>query len=174
MKRRPYQKSRVDAKVWDGIQVGYAHRDAYRAYIAELGHVFVSKNVTFIEKLYRHLNTVSLDMDDNADDESNIDDVRQKNHGVADNGDDTRDEVVEQHEKDDDVYGKPHGNSKQQSWISGEHDDADRNVRDANHLTLILVQSAKQGRRKRNSNPPSRYSDFASCIFLTTEDMTEM
>lgn len=61
LKPKPYQGSKVESKTWNGVHVGYNPGDAYRAYIPELGRVFVSKDVTFLEKLYRvsDHNTVS-------------------------------------------------------------------------------------------------------------------
>jgi len=55
-----YKGSKVESKVWDGIHVGYAPGNAYRAYIPEIGREFVSKDVTFIEKLFRRQFTVTL------------------------------------------------------------------------------------------------------------------
>ncbi len=42
----------------------YNPSDAYRCYMPELGRVFASKDVTFIEKLYRHPSTVAFDVVD--------------------------------------------------------------------------------------------------------------
>lgn len=53
LKPKSYRKSKVESKTWDGLHVGYNAGGAYRCYIPELGRVFLSKDVTFIEKLYR-------------------------------------------------------------------------------------------------------------------------
>lgn len=60
IKPKKYKGSKVGAKVWTGIHVGYAPGDAYRSYIPEIGRVFVSKDVTFIEKLYRRQYTETV------------------------------------------------------------------------------------------------------------------
>lgn len=53
LKPKAYRKSKVESRIWDGVHVGYNPGDAYRAYIPELGRVFMSKDVRFIENLYR-------------------------------------------------------------------------------------------------------------------------
>jgi len=55
-----YKGRKVESKVWDGIHVGYDPSGAYRSYIPELGRVFISKDITFLEKLYRRQFTVTL------------------------------------------------------------------------------------------------------------------
>lgn len=46
-----YRKTKVGPKTWCVIHLGYSPGDAYAAYIHKLGRLFVSKDVTFIEKL---------------------------------------------------------------------------------------------------------------------------
>ena len=60
LKPKKYRKGKMDSKTWDGIHVGYAPGDAYRAYIRELKCVFVSKDVTFIERLYKNTDETSF------------------------------------------------------------------------------------------------------------------
>lgn len=55
-----YKGAKVESKVWDGIHVGYAPGNSYRAYIPEIGRVFLSKDVTFMRKLYRRQFSVTL------------------------------------------------------------------------------------------------------------------
>ena len=40
-------------KTWDGVHVGYAPVNAYRTFTTNLEQIFVTRNVTFFEKLYR-------------------------------------------------------------------------------------------------------------------------
>ena len=78
LKPKAYRKSKVDSKTWDGLDVGYNPGDAYRVYIPELGHVLISKDVTFIEKLYRYDSSVSvgeIGMNDDRDNEEDCQEV---------------------------------------------------------------------------------------------------
>ncbi len=118
LKPRLYQKGKVNAYVWDGSHVGYAPGDAYSAYMSELDRVSGSKDVKFIEKLYRRMSTASLDMDDHADDESITADDRREDQGVTDNDEDTKEEAVEKDNNGNDVCGTPHEDSKRLPWIS--------------------------------------------------------
>jgi len=53
-KPKRYLKGKFDSKVWDGIHVGYDGAEgAYRIYIQHLNRIFVSRDVTFLEKLFR-------------------------------------------------------------------------------------------------------------------------
>ncbi len=62
LKPETYRVIKVEPNFWYGIHVGYDPADAFRCYIPELGRVLVSKNVKFIEKLYRHPSTVAFDV----------------------------------------------------------------------------------------------------------------
>ena len=62
LKPKPYRKGKMDAKTWNGIHVGYAPGDVYRAYIPELKRVFVTTDITFVEKLYGNSTTSPIDV----------------------------------------------------------------------------------------------------------------
>lgn len=64
LKPKKYREGKVESKVWDAIHVGYDSSGAYRAYVPDLRRVFVSRDVTFVEKLPRRRPAATFDMDE--------------------------------------------------------------------------------------------------------------
>lgn len=169
LKPRKYWRSKVDAKVWDGIHVGYAPGDAYRCYIPELGRVFVSKDVTFIEKLYRQVRDVTLDVsDDSVEDPSE--------EGVVE--DEPRDAEVKddiessEDNADDENFGTPDGKEKNFPWVSGDLGGEVFDGSASNPNTSVNELATFSRRSKRKSNAPNRYGDFSSLAFMTAEALS--
>jgi len=60
-----YITGKHDSRVWDGLHVGYeGESGAYRIYVPLLRRVFVSRDVTFIEKL---IHAVPVDKEGTVD-----------------------------------------------------------------------------------------------------------
>lgn len=76
-----YLDGKVSPKVWDGAHVGYAPGDAYCSYIPELKRMFLSKYVTFMEKLYRNPSTVAFDIGEESEDSDDESSPEDKVHG---------------------------------------------------------------------------------------------
>lgn len=187
-----YRGTKVQPKCWDGYHVGYNPGDAYRCYIPKLKRVFVSKDVTFIEKLYHQPSKVSFDVG-NAQGSSSIDmvdDQRQHDDDVdgshnehegsnqdklpnedGSNGDPSEDEFddcQEEHNEEGAKYKPP--------WISGDFDHEKDNVsRDADvDKDDVNKQDGSNNERKqtragRKVRKPSRYDDMTHLAFMTAE-----
>lgn len=141
----------MDAKVWHGIHVGYAPGNAYRAYIPELELVFVSKDVTFIEKLYGEPTKIAFEMgsSSNQDGENEHED----DHVNNDENDNSTDDL--------EPYRAP--------WICGEH-DAEQSVVNVNgndNGTTNNVRSKKRGKSSQRRNA------MTNLAFVTTEALND-
>ena len=98
----------MDSKTRTGIHDGYANGNVYRCYIPELKRVFISKDETFVEKLYKNENAASFG-------------IRQELHNGSSNKNGASDEEVHQdvdEENNDDE--------------SGQSEDEDTNLEDPN------------------------------------------
>ena len=62
LKPKKCRKRKMDPKTWTVIHARYATGDAYRCYIPELQRLFISKDVAFIEKLYKKANTTMFEI----------------------------------------------------------------------------------------------------------------
>lgn len=120
LKPKKYRGGKMDAKTWDGIHVEYAPGDAYRVYIPALKRVFVSKDFTFIEKLYRNIGTTAtFDIENGSDVEQVYDKSNGDGYGAGD------DHANESDDSGDDFQGanddSSHvGGRKSMTWESGD------------------------------------------------------
>ena len=149
-------KSKIEPKVWDGIHVGYNPGNAYRCYIPKLGRVFVSKDVTFIEKLYRYTRSISFEIaedikvkdtedDDNIPSNDNLSDENSQN-GTS-------------------------GEKKMLPWIIGQPGNDD-NLEQESSLEDCSEHSIGRTRSGRKVKKPDRYRDIIQLAFMTAEAMT--
>lgn len=145
LKPESYQKSKVEPKVWDGIHVGYTSGDAYRCYIPTLGRVFVSRDVTFIEKLYRNPGLITVDIEEGSQNDVTTNDLDNTEVGKGSKKDVTSSEYDQDENIDED-----------------ESDD---------HYVEETF-NATPTRFERNFRKPKRYGDLASLAFLIAESMT--
>lgn len=165
LKPKEYRKSKVGSKTWDGIHVGYNPGDAYRAYIPSLGRVFVSKDVTFIEKLYKRQQMVAFDIaEESENSESEEDDNNSHDEKESDRGNDSLPWIPKKNNDDAD------DNAAEKS-----DDDSDEEYQDAStDATGGNVQKSVSFQRKsgRKTKPPNRYGGKANLAFLTAEAMS--
>ena len=63
--------------MWDGVHIGYESGGSYRMYLSELDTIFVLLDVNFLEKLYKHQDSVAFDVgeESNGGPESDVDET---------------------------------------------------------------------------------------------------
>lgn len=162
LKPQSYRKSKVEPKVWDGVHVGYNDGGSYRAYVPALGRVFVSRDVTFIEKLYRFPQQVSFEVGESriTNDVQGTDD---KSGGSDENDED--------YHSADEVPDNGGTTNTRLPWISGEYEqESDDDKLTSDGQTTNEVQPVKR-RSSRVPKKPNRYSDMGSLAFLTAETL---
>ena len=142
LKPKAYRKSKVEAKTWAGFHLGYAPGDAYRCYIPELKRVFVSKDVTFMEKLTGRNDMISLEINDKSS-ETNRGEKDEKFVDIDNEGDSLS--TARNIESSNEQTINP--NKKRLPWISGEfdHEESDSDVESNNdekaQLAFIMAET---------------------------------
>ena len=128
--------------------MGYIDGGAYRCYIPETGRVFVTKDVTFIEKLYH----IDPEISFNEVSGRIRDDEENKNVEVSD--------------------GNTPSTEQRLPGISGDHEDnIDDDDEELANYTQHEENDMTQGARTRagRSNVPPKRFGFASLAFITAE-----
>lgn len=117
--------------------------------------MFVSKEVTFIKKLYRNPDSVSFEID--------IDDEDTKNQQGNESDDEDYVSTVDNNSHNE-FYG-----TKRLPWVGGElygrASDEDEGGGNANEKVIV----AKKTHAGRNLSKPKRYSEIVSLAFITAE-----
>lgn len=155
------------------MHVGYATGNAYRCYIPELKRVFVSKDGTFLEKLYRYKDLVTFEIGSghkNSDEESlsDYDNEYQEAIRVENEGGIIGDNATEIEGGND--APNPPGKSdgfENGPWKVGYHDGngSEQDVGDGKGIDIQKApekpQKKTSGRRKsgRKFNKPNRFSE---------------
>lgn len=155
LRPQKYREGKVSAEVWEGIPVGYMDSGAYRAYIPQLGRIFVSKNVTFIEKLYRP-NSASFNIDSGSDTDDDSNDGAAGPWNVG-------------------YIGEEAGTDAEKSDAEGNEEPDSDEYEDAQVVESPSLRAASStGPRKSGRKPkrPLRYGHNAHLAFLTAEVMT--
>ena len=104
LKPKPYRKGKMDAKTWNGIHVVYAPGDAYRAYIPELKRAFVTKDITFFEKLYGNSTTSPIDIENEPSVKEESDNISEDEASIENAKNSSESSEYEFHEANDDVH----------------------------------------------------------------------
>lgn len=170
LKPKKYRKSKVDAKTWNGIHVGYAPGEAYRAYIPELKRVFVSKDATFIEKLYNKVDSTTTFEIENVSDEDEINNDPKINVDEDDvNSEESDDDSESFHDANDNNVRMVNGR-KLMPWESGDFVNNDNNV-EYQEDGVDIDEPNVGVRTRRSSRRRSRREDVSSLAFITAESI---
>lgn len=154
LRPKPYRGSKFDPKTWNGVHVGYDAGNSYRVFIPEIRRVFVSKDVTFLEKLYRMSNEASNTKDERSSDVEIqcIDDEKDSTDDNT-NGDDNADPQK--------LPWIPDGNESDTEDSSEEfHNASEGTNQDVQNTGIVKTRSG------RAVNAPNRFGHLA---FLTSE-----